>query len=100
MIDKLSADGLTQIQAAHSKSGSGTPRKPAPAESGPKPAAPAADAPDYGLGLRVDEHTHEVIAVVVDRSTGKVIREIPSEEMRTASKVIRNLIGPLVDKVA
>ncbi|TKB72169.1 MAG: flagellar protein FlaG [Nitrospira sp.] len=63
-------------------------------------AAPAADVPDYGLGLRVDEDTHEVIAVIVDRNTGKVIREIPSEDMRTASKVIRNLIGPLVDKVA
>jgi uncharacterized FlaG/YvyC family protein len=100
MIEKLSADVLQQIQAAQPKQDSGPSRKSAAAESALKSAAPAADAPSYGFGLRVDEGTHEVIAVIVDRDTGKVVREIPSEDMRTASKVIRNLIGPLVDKVA
>jgi uncharacterized FlaG/YvyC family protein len=50
------------------------------------------------ITLRIDESTHEVIAVVKDRETNKVIREIPPEEMRTASEVIRALIGRLVDK--
>lgn len=100
MIEKLSTEVVQQIQAAQPKSDSGAARKSAPAESGPKPAAPAADVPSYGFGLRVDEGTREVIAVVVDRDTGKVVREIPSEDMRTASKVIRNLIGPLLDKIA
>lgn len=101
MIEKLSGAAAAQlIQAAQPKQDSGPSRKAAPAEASAKPAAPAADLPDYGFGLRVEEGTHEVIAVIVDRETGKVVREIPSEEMRTASRVIRNLIGPLVDKIA
>jgi hypothetical protein len=100
MIEKVSPEFIQQVQAAQPKPDSGPSRKSAPAESGGKSSAPAADLPNYGFGLRVDEGTHEVIAIIVDRDTGKVIREIPSEEMRTASKVIRNLIGPLVDKIA
>lgn len=100
MIEKLSADAVQQIVANQPKPDSGPSRKSAPAESALNSAAPAAEAPSYGFGLRVDEGTREVIAVIVDRETGKVVREIPSEDMRTASKVIRNLIGPLVDKVA
>lgn len=65
------------------------------------PAAPAAVAPPaYGFQLRVDQQTREVTAVIVDPTTRAVIREIPPEEMRIAAEVIRNLIGPLVDKLA
>jgi hypothetical protein len=97
MIEKLSGDTAQLIQPVQPKQDSGPSRKAAPAES--KATAPATEATNYGFGLRVEEGTHEVIAVIVDRETGKVIREIPSEDMRTASKVIRNLIGPLVDKI-
>ena len=62
--------------------------------------APKIDLPTYGVTLRVDDHTHEVIAVIVDRETQQVIREIPSEEMRVASNVIRNLVRSRVDTVA
>lgn len=65
------------------------------------PAAPAVVAPPaYGFQLRVDQQTREVTAVIVDPTTRAVIREIPPEEMRIASEVIRNLIGPLIDKLA
>ncbi len=99
MIEKVTTEVIQQIQAAQPKQDSGPSRKAAPAESGANPPTPAGDLPNYGFGLRVEEGTHEVIAVIVDRDTGKVVKEIPSEDMRTASKVIRNLIGPLVDKI-
>lgn len=61
------------------------------------PAVPAQ--PAYGFRLRVDQETKEVTVVIVDPTTRAVIREIPSEEMHIASDVIRNLLGPLIDKI-
>jgi hypothetical protein len=61
------------------------------------PAVPAQ--PAYGFRLRVDQETKEVTVVIVDPTTKAVIREIPSEEMHIASDVIRNLLGPLIDKI-
>jgi hypothetical protein len=70
------------------------------ADSPAAPAPPSVDTQGPAVSLRVDDHTHEVIAVIRDRSTDKVIGEIPPEEMRTAAKVIRALLGQLVDKLA
>lgn len=98
MITPITGDAAVNVASA-TKADAG-PSKPAEKPSAQKSAVPPPDVPNYGFGLRVDEGTHEVIAVIVDRETGKVIREIPSEDMRTASKVIRNLIGPLVDRIA
>ncbi len=70
---------------------------------GDSPAAsptPHVETQGPSISLRVDEATHEVIAVIRDRETDKVIGEIPPEEMRTAAKVIRALLGQLVDKLA
>ncbi|HLG44225.1 MAG TPA: flagellar protein FlaG [Nitrospirales bacterium] len=64
------------------------------------PPAPRVETQGPSITLRVDDHTHEVIAVIRDRETDKVIGEIPPEEMRTAAKVIRALLGQLVDKLA
>ena len=55
--------------------------------------------PTYDFQFRVDTKTHEITAVIVDPETRTVIREIPAKEMHAASDVIRNLLGPLVDKV-
>ncbi|NOS81335.1 MAG: flagellar protein FlaG [Nitrospira sp.] len=54
--------------------------------------------PAYGFQLRVDQETREVTAVIVDQVTHAIIREIPAKEMKIASDVIRNLVGPLIDK--
>ena len=71
------------------------------ASSDQAPVAPVVSAPPaYGFQLRVDQKTREVTAVIVDPTTRAVIRVIPPEEMRIASDVIRNLIGPLIDKLA
>jgi hypothetical protein len=64
------------------------------------PPTPLIETQGTAISLRVDNHTHEVIAEIRDRETNKVIGEIPPEEMRTASKVIRSLLGQLVDKLA
>lgn len=54
--------------------------------------------PAYGFQLRVDQETKEVTALIIDPETKAVIREIPAKEMKIASEVIRNLVGPLIDK--
>ena len=56
--------------------------------------------PTYDFQFRVNAETHEITAVLVNPETRAVIREIPSKEMHAASDVIRNLIGPLIDKTA
>lgn len=58
----------------------------------------AAAAPAYGFQLRVDQQTREVTALIIDPDTKAVIKEIPAKEMKIASDVIRNLVGPLIDK--
>jgi hypothetical protein len=63
-------------------------------------AAPTGDSPSYGYRLQVDDRTKEVVVMITDPVTRAVVQEIPSQEMRTAAHVIRNLIGPLLDKVA
>ena len=98
MITPITGDAVLNVASA-TKPDAG-PTRPAAKPSSQGSAEGPSDVPNYGFGLRVDEATREVIAVVVDRETGKVIREIPSEDMRTASKVIRNLIGPLIDRIA
>lgn len=66
----------------------------------PQAASESSSGANYAVRLRVDEQTGQVIAVVTDRNTGAVIHEIPPEEMRVAAQVIRNLLGPLVDRLA
>ena len=61
--------------------------------------APVVTSPSYDFQFRVNTETQEITAFVVDPQTRAVIREIPAKEMRAASDVIRNLIGPRVDKV-
>ena len=70
------------------------------ADNSTAPPAPRVETQGPSITLRVDDQTREVIAVIRDRETDKVIGEIPPEEMRTASKVIRALLGQLVDKLA
>jgi FlaG protein len=73
------------------------PRRESPPQN--TEAAPAVSVePAYGFQLRVDQETKEVTALIIDPETKAVIREIPAKEMKIASEVIRNLVGPLIDK--
>jgi FlaG protein len=69
---------------------------PAPAAQPPRPIQITSD---QEIHLTVKSDTHEVIATLVDTETNTVIRQIPAEETRRASEVIRAITGQLIDKV-
>jgi uncharacterized FlaG/YvyC family protein len=96
MVENINADVAIQVAALSSEKNRVS--APAPKTSDP-PASPKVETLDHAITLSVDDSTHEVIALVRDRATNKVIGEIPSEEMRTAAKVIRAIVGQNVDKV-
>jgi flagellar protein FlaG len=49
------------------------------------------------VALSVDDETGLVIGTVVDTESGKVLRQIPSEEMMRLIRATREALGPLVD---
>jgi flagellar protein FlaG len=53
-----------------------------------------------GLQFEVDRDTDKVIVKVVDRSSGEVIRQIPSEEVVRIAKVLGKAAGLLVSQSA
>jgi len=52
---------------------------------------------DTRVALSVDDETGMVIGTVIDRGTGKVLRQIPSEEMVRLARATREELGPLVN---
>jgi hypothetical protein len=98
MINSISGDAVL-VEAAQ-------PARPIPSGDPAKSAGPAppkvtaGDSSHYGFRLQVDDRTKEVLVMITDPVTRAVVKEIPAEEMRTASNVIRNLVGPLLDKKA
>ena len=55
---------------------------------------------DSRLDFSVDAQTDSLIVRVVDATTGKVIRQIPPEELLAIRKYIETFIGSHVDRVA
>lgn len=51
------------------------------------------------LMLAVDNETGRVIGRIVDRDSGKLIVQIPSEEMLALIAATKEMLGPLVDEV-
>jgi uncharacterized FlaG/YvyC family protein len=49
------------------------------------------------VALSVDHETKMVIGTVVDTQSGKILRQIPSEEMVRLIRATREALGPLVD---
>lgn len=54
----------------------------------------------FGLQFEIDDVTHKIITKVVDRETGEVIRQLPSEEMVRVAHVMNKLQGLLVRQSA
>jgi len=52
------------------------------------------------LQFKIDEDSHKVITNVVDRDTGELIRQIPSEEMMRVARAMNKLQGLLVEQTA
>ncbi|OUL99276.1 hypothetical protein A8M77_27305 [Variovorax sp. JS1663] len=53
-----------------------------------------------GLRFEVDQDTDKVIVKVVDRESGELIRQIPSEEAVRIAKVLGRVPGLLMDQSA
>ncbi|WFF42807.1 flagellar protein FlaG [Salinicola endophyticus] len=54
----------------------------------------------YGLRFELSDFDSQVITRVIDRATGEVIRQIPSEEMLRIAKAFADDQGRLVDASA
>jgi flagellar protein FlaG len=50
------------------------------------------------LRLRVDEDLKEVIATVVDTQTGEVVKSFPPEEVISAAKKLKAMLGQILDR--
>jgi flagellar protein FlaG len=62
--------------------------------------ADAVSGSNVELSFSVDQSTNDVIIKVTDATTGKVIRQIPSEEMLRMSNNIKEMIGLFYDHSA
>lgn len=58
-----------------------------------------ADSMGKKIRFNVNEELGQVVVKIVDPSTDKVLREIPSEDMQRLRITIRHTIGLLVDEV-
>lgn len=98
MVNSINVNAALVEEALSARSS--RPAAPAKSAAPEPPKESAGNSTGDGFRLQVDDRTKEVIAVITDPVTKAVIREIPAEEMRTASNVIRNLIGSLVNRKA
>ena len=52
------------------------------------------------VALSVDEGSNRVIAKVFDKSTGELVRQIPTDEVLRNAAIVRELLGAAVNKLA
>ena len=55
---------------------------------------------DPGLKINVDDETQRVVVKVIDKDSGKVIRQIPPEELLDLEKYLSGSKGVLLEKQA
>jgi flagellar protein FlaG len=58
----------------------------------------ALEAFDTHVSLSVDEKSHQKVIKVIDSTSGKVIRQIPSEQLLRISQRINELLGVIYDE--
>ena len=51
----------------------------------------------YQLQFHLDEATGRVVAEVVDRATGEIVRQVPPEHVLRIAMYVRMLLGQQVD---
>jgi flagellar protein FlaG len=52
------------------------------------------------FSISVDGHTDQVVVQLTDRSTGEVVRQIPSEDQIAIAARLRELVGVLFNGAA
>ena len=77
----------------------------APAQTGATSAAiselvEAFKTTSIGLRFEIDEATHRVVTKVIDKETGDLIRQMPTEEVLRIARAIDKLQGLFVSQVA
>jgi len=53
---------------------------------------------DTHVSLTLDEKSHRTVIKVIDNDTGKVVRQIPDEQMMRISERITQLLGVMYDE--
>ncbi len=53
---------------------------------------------DTHVSLSIDEKSHQTIIKVIDTESGKVVRQIPSEQLMRVSERITELLGVIYDE--
>lgn len=53
---------------------------------------------NVSLSFDVDDKTHDIVVKVINRETGKLIRQIPPEELLKLRQKLEELVGVLVHK--
>jgi flagellar protein FlaG len=74
--------------------------KRAKVEAAVKKLADVVNAGSIELSFSVDQSSDQIVVRVTDANTGKVIRQIPSEEMLRLSRNIKEMIGLFYDHSA
>ena len=103
-------EGAAQSSGAQAPRGSGTPTgrnepvpprkrsKPARAEPVPGPSSPRPDPPvTTRPHFVVDEVARRVAILVIDRDSGKVVRQIPPEEIMKLARMHAQQLGVLFE---
>lgn len=93
MLEKIAAENAAEAEKSLNESLSTSER-----DGLIKQLNKALDVFDTNVSLSVDEKSHQTIIKVVDKNTGKVIRQIPSEQLLRVSERITELLGMIYDK--
>ncbi|NSX17119.1 flagellar protein FlaG [Cupriavidus taiwanensis] len=57
-------------------------------------------ATSIGLRFEIDEDTHRVVTKVIDKETGELIRQVPTEEVMRIARAIDKLQGLFISQTA
>ncbi len=60
----------------------------------------ALKATSIGLRFEIDEDTHRVVTKVIDKETGELIRQVPTEEVMRIARAIDKLQGLFISQAA
>lgn len=93
----ISADAVRPAHAAEDTgAGSRHGDKPADMSTAIEELVDVLKTTSIGLRFEIDDATHKVITKVVDKDTGEVIRQLPSEEVLRFARAIDKLQGMFV----
>ncbi|MEJ5300857.1 MAG: flagellar protein FlaG [Thermodesulforhabdaceae bacterium] len=53
---------------------------------------------NVSLSFDVDDKTHDIVVKVINRETGKLVRQIPPEELLKLRQKLEELVGVLLNK--